>query len=175
MNGHEGEPLRLPPLLSAALDEPLRVVNQAREAGRRALGYTCSYVPEPLLSVQGLFPVRLRAPGTVGTPLADTYLSSVTCPYPRALLEVALDGGFRHLDGWVLTASCDHVRRLYDNLEHLLSPPFLQIVDLPHKRGEAALGWFVEELRALARALATTFGVDTGPAALRAAIARQNE
>jgi benzoyl-CoA reductase/2-hydroxyglutaryl-CoA dehydratase subunit BcrC/BadD/HgdB len=169
------EPVPLPPLLRAALEEPLRLVERAREAGRRAVGYTCSYVPEPLLSVKGLFPLRLRAPGIAGTPLADTYLSSVLCSYPRSLLEVALTGGFEHLDGWVLAASCDHVRRLGDNLDYLLRPSFLQVLDLPHRRGETALAWFVEELRSLARALSRSFGVDAGPAALRAAISRQNE
>ncbi|MFC1474449.1 2-hydroxyacyl-CoA dehydratase subunit D [bacterium] len=161
---------------SALLDEPLnRLVEKARGEGRRAIGYTCSYVPEPIIGVEGLVPVRLRAPGVSGTPMADTYLSSVICSYTRSLLEFALDGMFSGLDGWAFTASCDHLRRLYDNLEYLEKPEFNFIIDLPHKTGDDALDWYVEELASMARAISEHFDVDTGPDALRGAIEKHNK
>jgi benzoyl-CoA reductase/2-hydroxyglutaryl-CoA dehydratase subunit BcrC/BadD/HgdB len=166
----------LPPVFREMLETPLHAwVPEVRAAGNRILGTTCSYIPRPLVAVQGLLPVRLRAPGLSGTPLADTYLSSVLCSYTRSLLEAALDGTFDLLDGWVFTASCDHLRRLCDNLEYLQAPPFLHILDLPHKMGEEALAWYVEELDRLARALADRFGVNTGPEALADSIRKQNE
>lgn len=158
--------------LQAPLD---RLVDEAQSSGGRIIGYTCSYVPEPLIGVKGLLPVRLRAPGVSGTPMADTYLSSVLCPYTRSLLEFALEGHYDRLDGWVHAGSCDHLRRLYDNLNYLLSPSFNHIIDLPHKTGGEALDWFEEELRALASALERHFGVDTTSEALLAAICAQNE
>ncbi len=151
------------------------LLEKAIEDGRKIIGYTCSYVPEPLLAVDGLQPVRLRAPGASSTPMADTYLSSVSCPYIRSLLEFSLEGTYDFLDGWVFTASCDHLRRLYDNLEYLVKPSFNYIIDLPHLLGEDALDWFIEELRLLAEAISKHFGVDTGEKALREAILRQNE
>ncbi len=166
----------IPSVFREIVDRPLnRRVEDARAGGRRAIGYTCSYVPEPLISVDGLLPVRVRAPGVAGTPMADTYMSAVTCSYTRSLLEFAMQGSFDHLDGWVFTASCDHLRRLYDNLAYLIDPPFRHIIDLPHKTGDQALAWYVEDLRQLAGALSSHFGVDTGPEALRAAIERHNE
>jgi benzoyl-CoA reductase/2-hydroxyglutaryl-CoA dehydratase subunit BcrC/BadD/HgdB len=168
------------PVLPSNFDEILEnaanpLVEEAVGEGRAAIGYSCSYVPEALLSVDGLFPVRLRAPGVAATPMADTYLSSVVCPYPRSLLESALEDRYAFLSGWVFIASCDHLRRLYDNLAYLLRPAFNYIVDLPHKTGDAALSWYVEELGLLAEALAAHFGVDTGSAALEKSIARLNE
>lgn len=165
----------LPKVFDEILDSPLNpAVERALEDGRRAVGYTCSYVPEALLSVDGLFPLRLRAPDASATPMADTYLSSVVCPYPRNLLELVFEGRLDFLGGWVFAASCDHLRRLYDNLAYLFEPKFNHIVDVPHKRSPAALTWFVDELGTLAEALAAHFDVKTDEEALRASIARLN-
>jgi benzoyl-CoA reductase/2-hydroxyglutaryl-CoA dehydratase subunit BcrC/BadD/HgdB len=150
------------------------VVEAVRRRGH-GIGYTCSFVPEPLLSVRGLVPVRLRVPDISGTPMADTYLSSVLCPYVRSLLEVALDDLLPQVDGWVLTVSCDAMRRLHDNLTYLIDPPFVRILDVPHKTGEAAVAWFERELLELSRALSTHFEVDLGDDALRESIDRTNE
>lgn len=166
----------IPAIFDEILEQPFhRLLEEARDAGRRVLGYTCSYVPEALISVDGLQPVRARAPAVAGTPMADTYLSSVICSYARSLLESAMEGAQDGLDGWVFTSSCDHLRRLCDNLAYLTPATFLHILDLPHRLGDEALDWYVEELRILADALADRFHVDTGSAALGAAIHRHNE
>jgi benzoyl-CoA reductase/2-hydroxyglutaryl-CoA dehydratase subunit BcrC/BadD/HgdB len=56
----------------------------------------------------------------------------------------------------------------------LVRPPFAQVLDLPHKRGEAALAWWTEEVRALAAQMAACFNVDLGETAVRSAIAAYN-
>jgi len=158
------------------LDVPVnRLVAEAQASGAKAIGYTCSYVPEPLIGVAGLVPVRLRAPGVAGTPLADTYLSSVICPYTRSLLEFALDGKLEPLDGWVHTGSCDHLRRFYDNLDYLVKPDFNHMIDLPHKMGAEALQWFADELKQLALGLERHFGVEVGDQQLSDAINTHNQ
>lgn len=43
------------------------LVKQATADGKKALGYTCYFVPEVLLNLGGCFSVRLRAPGTSNT------------------------------------------------------------------------------------------------------------
>ena len=166
----------LPEVITDLVENPAgTLVQEARQAGARAIGYTCSFVPEPLLSVPGLFPHRMRAPGCCGTPMADTYLSSVLCSYPRAVLERALDGGFDHVDGWVFVASCDHVRRLHDNLAYLQEPPFHVMLDLPHKSDPPAVDWYADELRRLLRGLGEHFGVAVDDDTVRGAIATHNE
>ena len=166
----------LPAIFDEILESPLNpLVEAALADGQRAIGYTCSFIPEAMLSVDGLLPLRIRALGTAGTPMADTYLSSVICTYPRSILELALEDRFDFLGGWVFAASCDHLRRLFDNLQSLLEPGFNHIVDVPHKRTPAALGWFVDELRILSEALSSHFNVDTGVDALRKSIARLNQ
>ena len=166
----------LPQVIRDLVETPAgTIVQEARRAGARAIGYTCSFVPEPLLSLPGLFPHRMRAPGSCGTPLADTYLSSVLCSYPRALLERALDGGFDHVDGWVFVASCDHVRRLHDNLVYLQEPLFHVMLDLPHKSDPPAVDWYAEELRRLLRRLGEQFGVAVDDDTIRGAVTAHND
>ena len=89
-------------------------------------------------------------------------------------MEACLDDHHAHVDGWVFAASCDHSRRLYDNLRYLLRPGFAHILDVPHRRGAAAVDWLCGELRALAAALSEAFAVDTGDAAVAAAVTRLN-
>ncbi len=160
---------------SKLLENPLNdLVQKAMDEGQIPIGYSCSYVPDVMLSVDGLFPVRMRAPGIAGTELADNYLSCVICSYTRSLLEFALDGRYDFLHGWVFAASCDHLRRLYDNLEYLKRPGFSRILDVPHKTGDAAINWYAEELQLLAKALTDHFGVDLGADALAKAIREHN-
>lgn len=160
---------------SKLLEEPVNeLVQKAMDEGQIPIGYSCSYVPDVMLSVDGLFPVRMRAPGISGTELADNYLSCVICSYTRSLLEFALDGRYDFLRGWVFAASCDHLRRLYDNLEHLKKPGFSRILDVPHKTGDAAINWYTDELKLFAKALTEHFGVDLGAGALAKAIREHN-
>lgn len=147
----------------------------AMAEGKIPVGYTCSYVPEVLLSVGDLVPVRVHAPGVYGTEMADIYLSNVTCSYIRSLLEFAMDDQYEFIEGWVFAASCDHLRRLYDNLDYLMQPDFIHILDVPHRIGDTALAWFRDELGEFAEKLAAHFNADVSDGALADAIARHNE
>ena len=57
-------PIYFASLLADANNE---LVKQAAADGKKALGYTCYFVPEVLLNLPGCFSVRLRAPGTGST------------------------------------------------------------------------------------------------------------
>ena len=161
--------------LSELLEDPCNdLVQKAMDEGQIPVGTSCSYVPEVMLSVDGLFPVRIRAPGIAGTELADNYLSSVICSYTRSLLEFALDGRYDFLGGWVFAASCDHLRRLYDNLQYLRQRGFSRILDVPHKTGAAAVDWYTRELQLFARDLEDHFRCDLSREALAAAIREHN-
>ena len=74
------------------------LVKQAKGEGKRALGYTCYFMPEVLLDLPGCFGVRLRAPRCTSPDIATYYMSGRTCHYGRSLLERALEGGYNFLD-----------------------------------------------------------------------------
>lgn len=161
--------------LKDLLEMPLNhLIERAMNDGMIPVGYACSMVPEALLSAGNLFPVRMRAPGTEGTEMADLYLSSVICTYARSLLEFALDDRYSFLGGYIFTASCDHLRRLHDNLDYLKKPGFSYILDIPHKTGDAALEWTIEELKRLASALEKQFDTDMSGESINKAIEKSN-
>ena len=152
-----------------------RLVEQASESGRIPIGYSCSFVPEPLLMADRLFPVRLHAAGVAGTELADNYLSSLVCSYTRSLLEFAMDDRYDRIRGFVFVPSCAHMERLFDNLEYLKKPAFSHVIDVPRKKSDITLKWQEEEIGILAEKLSSHFGVDTGNAALLKAIDEWND
>jgi benzoyl-CoA reductase subunit C len=130
----------------------LKTFRQAAAAHpeKGGIGYLCAYVPVELLSLGGLVPYRLRAPGCPGTDFADTYLGRVTCSYTRCLLEMAEEGKYDGLDAFVFATGCDHMRRLHDNLVYLKNPPRVINLDLPHKTTDEAVLWYAKELKRLA-------------------------
>lgn len=92
------------------------LVQQAKEEGRKAIGYTCFYVPEVLLNVGGAFSVRLRAPNTGSLDVSQYYMSSFICGYSRALVERAFEGGYNFLDMWAGTDTCQQMNRVVENV-----------------------------------------------------------
>jgi benzoyl-CoA reductase/2-hydroxyglutaryl-CoA dehydratase subunit BcrC/BadD/HgdB len=154
---------------------PQKMLETAIDNDNIPLGYACNNVPRMLLSVGKLFPYRLNAIGlTGGTELADIYLSQVTCSYTRSLLEYAMDDQLEFVQGWIFAAGCDHLRRLYDNLQYILTPDFCYILDVPHKGGHDAISWFSQELKALSVALSDHFQTDINDSNISLAITDHN-
>ena len=73
------------------------LVQQAIKEGDKALGYNCYNIPEALLNLPGCFSSRLRAPNTTSSEMANYYMTTRNCPYVRAILERALEGGYNYL------------------------------------------------------------------------------
>jgi len=162
------------------IKEPVNsLVQKALDEGRVPLGYSCSLIPEPLLSLGKLFPVRLYAQGVSGTQIADNYLSSVLCSFSRSILELAILNGFDFLGGAIFAASCDHIRRSGQHFELLginkNKPGFFSfMVDTPRKVSASHVAWLARDYRKLAEKLAENYGVDTSDSALSTAIKEHN-
>ncbi|PKN53734.1 MAG: hypothetical protein CVU55_01005 [Deltaproteobacteria bacterium HGW-Deltaproteobacteria-13] len=152
-----------------------RLVEQAVQDGRIPIGYSCSFVPEALLMADKLFPVRLHATGVAGTEIADNYLSSFVCSYARSLLEFAMDGRFDFLQGSVFVPSCNHMQRLFDNLQYLKKSDSNHILDVPRKVNKDTLVWMAEELKIIADKFVARFGVDVSDESLRTAMRQWND
>jgi benzoyl-CoA reductase/2-hydroxyglutaryl-CoA dehydratase subunit BcrC/BadD/HgdB len=150
------------------------LVSEAMDAGRIPIGYTCSFVPEVLLSVDGLFPLRLRSPGIGGTQLADIYLPPIICSYCRSLLEYGMNGQYDFLGGWVFNHSCQHMNRLSDVVKSAVNPPFVHVLDALHTCTENTISWMVDELQELKEKLSNHFDVSINDDALKTAIAEHN-
>ncbi|MBQ3381555.1 MAG: 2-hydroxyacyl-CoA dehydratase [Clostridia bacterium] len=164
------------------------LVQKAKADGKRAIGYTCYFMPEVLLDLPGCFSVRLRAPRCTSPDIATYYMSARVCHYARSLLERALEGGFNFLDAQMATETCTATCRFQEHLEqkHLDSVKDMRIIDnddffcsfsdVPFKNNPIAYEHFRDQLRAhVLDELKARFGIDTSDAAILAAVEQQNE
>lgn len=164
-------------LLDQACNE---LVKQAKDEGKKALGYTCNFMPEVLLDLPGCFGVRLRAPGCTSPDIATYYMSGRTCHYGRSLMERALEGGFNFLDAQMATETCTVTCRFQEHLQRMdiIQNPdfFCEFCDVPFKKTENSYIHYEKQLQAhVLDKLSEKFGIDTSDEALMAAIEEHNE
>jgi len=150
-------------------------IKEWKERGGKVLGYFCSSMSEEIMTAAGLLPFRMRAPGSADTELSDAHLSSINCSFTRHCLNVALSGELDFLDGLIVPNSCDNVRRIYDHWIRQMKTPFVQMISLPRKAGEAQVSWFRDELTKLKGSMEDHFGVEITDARLGEAIYLHNE
>ena len=156
------------------------LVKQARNEGKKALGYTCYFMPEVLLDLPGCFSVRLRAPRSASPDMATYYMSGRTCHYGRSLMERALEGGFNFLDAQMATETCTVTCRFQEHLQRMdiIQNPdfFCEFTDVPFKKTENSVVHFRKQLQAhVLDKLHEKFGIDVSDEAMMTAIAEHNE
>ena len=162
-------------LVGAAAGLMNPAIEEWKAAGGKVVGYFCSHVPVEVLTAAAVLPFRMRGTGSTGTELADASFSSINCSFPKHTFNQALRGEFDFLDGLICISSCDHVRRVYDNWKQQLSTPYLTVMSLPKKIGEAQVDWYYEEINILREGLGKFLGVEITDDRLRDAIKQVNE
>ncbi len=153
-------------LKSKALDEFFQVagtvanseVEKWKDSGGKIMGYFCSAMPCELITAAEMLPFRLRAIGSTGTELSDSYFSSINCSFPRHAFNMALKGEYDFIDGLTIFNSCDHIRRIYDHWIRQKDTPYVKIFSLPKKSGAQQVEWFRSELAILRDDLESHFG-----------------
>ena len=156
------------------------LVRQGKADGKRALGYTCYFMPEVLLDLPGCFAVRLRAPKCTSPDMATPYTSSPTCHYGRSLFERALEGGYNFLDAQFGTETCTVTCRFQEHLGYMdvIQNPdfFVTFTDVPFKRNQNSIEHYEGQLQAhVLDPLHEKFGIDISDEALMKAIDLHNE
>ena len=147
-----------------------------KEQGGKIMGVFCSYVPEELVIAAGMVPFRMRAVGSTKTTLGDTWFSSFNCSYVRHLMDLALEGKFKFMDGLIFINACDHIRRMFDNWKAALDyPSFVHLVAVPRKKGDGALKWYRDELGILKKAMEDHYKITITDDALKDAIRQSNQ
>ena len=156
------------------------LVRQAKAEGKKALGYTCYFMPEVLLDLPGCFSVRLRAPKCTSPDIATYYMSGRTCHYGRSLFERALEGGLNFLDAQMATETCTVTCRFQEHLgymEVIQNPDFfVSFTDVPFKKDENSVDHYTKQLQAhVLDPLHEKLGIDTSDEAILQAIEQHNE
>ncbi|NCB52501.1 MAG: 2-hydroxyacyl-CoA dehydratase [Clostridia bacterium] len=164
-------------LLQEAQNE---LVTKAALEGKIALGYTCYYIPEVLLNLDGCFSVRLRAPRCTSTDVATYYLTNRNCPFSRSILERAIEGGYNFLGALFGSETCAAMERAQEHF-FILNPVknddfFVTIIDSPLKDDKTSLEYYKTQLKLkVLEPLSEHYGIDISDAALRKAIEEHNE
>ncbi len=151
-------------------------VRDWKEAGKKVVGYVCSYMPEEILYAAEILPYRLTAKGVEDTSQADAWLTRVNCTFARCCLEVGMSGGFDFLDGAVFVNGCDHIRRAYDNWKaHASAPAFMYMLPVPHVIDADGLQWYREEVEKFKDSVEEHFNVQVTSEKLAAALKTCND
>ena len=158
------------------------LVKQATADGKKALGYTCYFVPEVLLNLGGCFSVRLRAPGTSNTDIGTYYMTNKTCPFTRSILERSTEGGYNFLSAMLSSETCQMMHRAHEYFDIMglvkeQNPDFfLSMMDVPFVTTKAAYEHYENQLRRhILEPLEKVCGVDISDKAIRAAIEEHND
>ena len=156
------------------------LVQQAKNEGGIALGYTCYHIPEVLLNCGNCFSVRLRAPRTGSMDIATYYMSSFLCGYSKAILERGIEGGYNFLSALIGSETCSEMNRTYEHFELLNLVPndkfFVSFVDSPFKIEKHTVKHYANQLRIkVLDKLQEVYGIDTSDEALRKAVEEHNE
>ena len=155
------------------------LIAQAQSEGKRCVAYVCENVPEPLLNLSGTFSIRLRAPRTGSMEMATYYLTSFLCEYSRALLERAIEGGFKFADCIITPDGCTMMNRCVENMELLKTMDkekfFYEYMEIPMKCDDNGLNLYTLQCtNHILKPLAENFGIDVSDAAIRESVRRHN-
>ena len=158
------------------------LVRQAQDEGDVCVGYTCYHMPEVLLNLDRAFSVRLRAPRTGSMDIATYYMSNSLCEYARALLERALEGGYKFLDCMAGVDACECMNRSMENMELNGAADenkkgfFWCNLDSPCHDNEAAVIHVTEQVtRKVLNPLHENYGIDISEASIKKAVEEHNE
>lgn len=155
------------------------LIAQAKSEGKRCVAYVCENVPEPLLNLAGIFSIRLRAPRTGSMEMATYYLTSFLCEYSRALLERAIEGGFKFADCIITPDGCTMMNRCVENMELLKTMDkekfFYEYMEIPMKCDDNGLNLYTLQCtNHILKPLAENFAIDVSDAAIRESVRRHN-
>ncbi len=168
------------PFYNAATKIQSKAVMEWSRAGKKIVGYTCSYTPAEIFHAADILPVRLRGLETDGMDIADAYYGPFVCSFPKCILQLAGKGELSFLDGAIITPGCDAMRRLDecwrkagDDYKGIV-PDYFYYFDVPHKVEPHGMAWYVQEIRNLIKSVEDHFEVEITDEKLSASIKLYN-
>ena len=169
------------PFYNAATKIQSKAVMEWSRAGKKIVGYTCSYTPAEIFHAADILPVRLRGLETDGMEIADAYYGPFVCSFPKCILQLAGKGELSFLDGAIITPGCDAMRRLDecwrkagDDYKGIV-PDYFYYFDVPHKVEPHGMAWYVQEIRNLIKSVEDHFEVEITDEKLSASIKLYNQ
>lgn len=149
-----------------------------RSKGKKVLGVICCHVPEEIFYAADVLPIRMRATGCVDSSEAETWMSSFSCSFAKAMLQYWLDGTYE-LDGFVTSDGCLMAARVFDNAAYInereKKGQFIRQIGAPRKRSPRTIPFYKAELADLVGELEKFTGSKITDEKLKEAAAKYNE
>jgi len=122
-------------------------VKDWQEADKKVIGWFGNYCPEEIIYAAGIFPLRIFG-GLKEFPLnkADAYFYPTSCSTVRSCFQLALEGQYDFLDGFVVWHPCEHARRFYDVWNYWIKNAFYYTGSLLFIHGDESVRHYYEGL-----------------------------
>ncbi|TGU72681.1 2-hydroxyacyl-CoA dehydratase [Geomonas terrae] len=147
----------------------------AKDHGRKVVGTYCLFSPVELIVAAGAIPVSLCGTSPTPIPAAEKVLPRTLCPLIKSSYGFALTDTcpFFHFSDLLLAeTTCDGKKKMYELLGQMKP---LHLMQLPQVQDEAALEYWILELKRLIRRLEQEFSVQITPERLASAVMLLNE
>jgi benzoyl-CoA reductase/2-hydroxyglutaryl-CoA dehydratase subunit BcrC/BadD/HgdB len=151
-----------------------------KAGGGKVVGYSCSFIPEEIITAAGLLPFRLRGVGTSSVSIGDSYFGPVNCSLPKCMLQLAGQGSYAFLDGAIISNGCDSMRRLEECWRKAADdhpgtlPGYYEYFSVPHKAVDYSIDFYTQELGGMIKTIEKHFGVEITPESLKKALSLHN-
>lgn len=138
------------------------------------IGWSNTYIPEEIILASGVLPYRIMG-APISLNLSKTYLCGNISGNVQSLLECALRGDYKFLDGMVIGASTDATKKLFDSWLRYAGTPFNHLFDIPKFIYKGVYKHYRESLSALSEDIVSHFGGTISSSSLAEAIAICNK
>jgi bzd-type benzoyl-CoA reductase N subunit len=137
---------------------------QLHHSGKKVIGYFCCFVPDEIITAFDMVPYRIQGSQSAPIDQADAYIEPMACPFARSCFNLALNGEYDFLDGFVAPHSCDTVERMYHIWRYYKPAPFTHFINVPHMMGPSSDEFYHKELEFFIKDLEKWSGkkLDTG-------------
>ena len=122
-----------------------------------------------------MIPVRLFGDPTIGIDRANEHIPPNHCTWAKNLLEQAINGFEADIKGVITTHGCDCTNREFDIWLECVDLEFFYFLNAPLKRNEAALKFFIDDIKELINQLEEKFNVNITSAKISEAIKKMNQ
>lgn len=144
-----------------AANHPGQLVNEwKKETGGKAIGClpVHSSGAEELIHAAGMLPVGLWG-GQTTISRASEYLQAFCCSIMKAVMEFALTGVYKNLDGYISPNTCDTMRCIPLLLKETNPEvPVIGLVLPDHRKINAGINYLAEEFKAVGEKLSEISG-----------------
>jgi benzoyl-CoA reductase subunit C len=116
------------------------------DSGEKVIGYLCCFVPDEIITAFDMTPYRIQGSQSEPIDQADAFIEPMACPFARSCFNLAIQGKYDFLDGFVAPHSCDTVERMYHIWRQTKPAPFNHLINVPHMMGPSSEEFYRREL-----------------------------